>query len=1811
MNLYVYTLSSYIKRQLSAPENANVPLVFMVPDISGADAIPLLRDCQNIGIDAGRTIVVAASQECMGTDSWTDAERRIFEQDVPNNSLTYFRNKSEGNSVAILLGTADAGDSGSLGDFFQCDAKTVFDQAMGKTFLDWVLKFLEEGGAQVPKSRERIGDWKRTRGKAWDDVLGYLRDSTSLAEVSRFLASVLSSEPQPAEEDDWFAAVLRRLPGLPNLSGFAEYAKRPKRNHTFRYYADLARDFVNYHGSFLDENTKKKRLEAIAWYRTNGAQDEVDPAPFATVNDLINVLEAYIRDYVTGRLDELKKADFVMIADRILGMKPARGTGERDSKDSVKKLSGSPVETLLMGAWLTLGKFRQKYMKEGGCPIAPKTIEFNGILYKFRREGAASAAEALEDAKMVLGGLDDLLKEHLQGFEPVKDTQVEIVSDLLPNNLQTKNAGQSEPSFEFQVTVRGEDNELGCKFALLLPDIHAYRLAGELLLRIKDTMDRTGTDPGKRLPVFHLPYYRELLLSRDEEETAYVLDAALKADVDSDSFATFLFTNEWRHISSAAPLAHDIEEIDRRFREFLDDAVANGLHAAVGKPNIPFVKAYRKALDDYVADDPAVAGAHKAAAMLLRAFLFVDEHSADNAWKTAGFEPSALVTVLHPGLLEMLQAQWVFLFDAFFSAATEAYRSDAENPFREGRWTYYEDLAGLKYPLTGLPVRQGGAFELSSNGTGLLFRIGSLPATDATVSTRFLTKIDDGGDDGEEIPAGTLFRETSESRLLRDRLEDFRKMHPESSDGLSVAVYRNEDIQPILSGLDAFLRSLEPRNPDSGPFALRLMVFSESSDTSVVSRWLSAWQDYIESDDGADSPYPGCQISVALRLVTPGNDGCEAFARVIREEVDVDLFVLYNFIRPDGNGCRFEPVDPYVRTRDPIKFPILEQAQVACGDPDDLYHRSQIVSNRQFAVSVGHANLSRRLSGGIGRGTHSVVLSVGDFSPWRCVVDAAHEAAEWVVAIDPLVDRMLIGRPAGDVTGPSRELIGFGTGVGQHGESNFTVSTQQTDLQGLAAHLKNAMRREVFRYGTPETDERIAQYLLREARELSGLSIVRAVGPGQYVRDFLAYALMHRMLPTNETGHYCNRFFSIDAYRHWFDIGSEENRTHPDLLWLVADIDDTGAFRLSARLVECKMAESVGMDALLDHAFDQIRNGLTVLARIFAPRNTAETLPPDAKYWYLQLHRLIANGVSDVPPNRKPAFLKAMERLADGVFSIEWDAAIYTFITDDISDASLRQLDRAADFPVGNRTIHVQAYQCGYPFIDALCQDPSPIDRAWNEEMNTGNLQMPRYTPRAGFVDVNMPDIANLDDNADAGGLDAGAENETDIGGQEASSADAGARQPGVSETTGAEPPPPQGATDAVIPPVGILQTPTVVAPTVVATPPCAAPGSSFSLIPDRILLGKTDSGREIYWEFGHPELANRHLLIFGSSGQGKTYAIQALLCELGKKGQHSLILDYTEGFKIGQMEKETLNSLRPEQHVVRNTPLPIDPFAFYSQTDGGIVIQDRPVDVAKRVASIFKSVYSDIGSIQYSVLVDAIRSGLGSQGRLTLDGLRGILDAMAAAGGRTRGSIESLRQKIGSFADDNPFSPADSTIGWEDLFSDPDHLCHVFQLTGLDRISRRTIVEFVLWDLYAHVRANGRKERPKVLVLDEVQNLSQDADAPLSNYLAEARKFGISLIMATQSVNNANSQEFKDKLFLASQLLLFQPPAASAKEYAKIICDRLGGGESSDEWKRRLMNLTRGECYAIGPVIDPRTNRLRPSSVERVRVTTLHERGF
>jgi len=147
--------------------------------------------------------------------------------------------------------------------------------------------------------------------------------------------------------------------------------------------------------------------------------------------------------------------------------------------------------------------------------------------------------------------------------------------------------------------------------------------------------------------------------------------------------------------------------------------------------------------------------------------------------------------------------------------------------------------------------------------------------------------------------------------------------------------------------------------------------------------------------------------------------------------------------------------------------------------------------------------------------------------------------------------------------------------------------------------------REVYSGWTPETYQAVAQGVLVESRHLSGLSLVRATGLGQYIRDFMSYSLTRKLLQA--TGNVlCDQIVSLDAYQHWFD--SAESGTRPDLLWIVARIGGDGRLSLDMRLIEL-VASFVNRSNLLK-SWEKTETCAGSASGAYGPNNAAITRIP-------------------------------------------------------------------------------------------------------------------------------------------------------------------------------------------------------------------------------------------------------------------------------------------------------------------------------------------------------------------------------------------------------------------------------------------------------------------------------------------------------------------------------------------------------------------------------------------------------------------------
>lgn len=369
-----------------------------------------------------------------------------------------------------------------------------------------------------------------------------------------------------------------------------------------------------------------------------------------------------------------------------------------------------------------------------------------------------------------------------------------------------------------------------------------------------------------------------------------------------------------------------------------------------------------------------------------------------------------------------------------------------------------------------------------------------------------------------------------------------------------------------------------------------------------------------------------------------------------------------------------------------------------------------------------------------------------------------------------------------------------------------------------------------------------------------------------------------------------------------------------------------------------------------------------------------------------------------------------------------------------------------------------------------------------------------------------------------------------------------------------------------------------------------------------RVLLGEVEgSTKKIYWEYGNKELANRHMLITGKSGNGKTYFIQCALKEVIDSGVPAIIIDYTDGFKSNQLESEFKEAIgeRLKQFLVIKEKFPLNIFkAGRKEIDEDLFINEDYFDVAERFKSVVGAVYKDLGIQQLTSIYETVINGLEKyDGKLNLRAFRDELEENPSSNAKT--ALSQLRVLL----DKNPFDESQN-FDWNDLHKDGGKL-FIIQLTGYTKEIQKIITEMILWDLYMYKSQNGSKDKPFAIVLDECQNLNFGDNAPSTKILTEGRKFGWSAWFATQFLKGQMDKATISRLQNSAQKIYF----AQTEEEAQTIANNFG--ETPDDkkaWAKTLINLEKGCCISHGP-IDNGTGKLVPTKPIKLKITALEKR--
>ncbi len=350
-----------------------------------------------------------------------------------------------------------------------------------------------------------------------------------------------------------------------------------------------------------------------------------------------------------------------------------------------------------------------------------------------------------------------------------------------------------------------------------------------------------------------------------------------------------------------------------------------------------------------------------------------------------------------------------------------------------------------------------------------------------------------------------------------------------------------------------------------------------------------------------------------------------------------------------------------------------------------------------------------------------------------------------------------------------------------------------------------------------------------------------------------------------------------------------------------------------------------------------------------------------------------------------------------------------------------------------------------------------------------------------------------------------------------------------------------------------------------------------------QITLGNDcDTGKVVHWDplISKPKkLSNQHILIVGTTGAGKTQTASSFVDSLSQEGIPSIIFDFQGEYMDPDLADANSKTFveRTKAHVIDAADgIPINPFE---------VPKDRLTDnkqnyqkVVYQVAASMKRIFG-LGDIQHAILRDAINQAYTirsfvpgnkaswGNGPPTLADVWSILKEKENNEG---GNVRNLNLRVQPFFETGIFMDETGDFSFENILKQTT----VIRLSNLATPELMVAVSrFVLQKIYSDMLAKGPTSKLRVFaVIDEAHKLSYDET--LTELVREARKYGIGLLLASQSPKDFDRVAFD---LMGTKIALHLEG-----EDAKIMADNLGVINKDDRNIARELILTQPNVRAL-----------------------------
>lgn len=983
------------------------------------------------------------------------------------------------------------------------------------------------------------------------------------------------------------------------------------------------------------------------------------------------------------------------------------------------------------------------------------------------------------------------------------------------------------------------------------------------------------------------------------------------------------------------------------------------------------------------------------------------------------------------------------------------------------------------------------------------------------------------------------------AKMIYGVLADYRKAFPNSYRNLSVVFINPSELQPIIAAVYRYIEVVRKRFPEEKiNICIRILVKPENKGGR---NYLAYWMDECFSQD------ENVKIKMYLnewrnksdidKLLNGNND--IVFVMDLLKTNSLQFVKESGTIKFDLSQCRF----PIVLKPSPVS------------DTSNNKKRRIELSQPQFGCSYAHTQVVRYRNNTetIPDGNFIAVREVCINQEGQKIVHDLHEKAYWVVCVDSGMDGAVLRDDMQHKNVYS--IIGFSTGKGAYGQYNLTVTARKTIVETLQKKLERRLY-QLFHWEKEKIDK-AAALCMKEASGLDGISLLSAINQKDHnINEFMAYVLTSLREKEAGTQSALKIVIHLDSYKHWFrgeiEKEEDESQSRPDFLVLEVSASENEKLQIKATVTECKISGVNYASHHKEHAIEQVKHGIKRLSNVFDP----ESKSIKRRYWYAQLYRALAFAQVTFSDNSYEfaELSSKLRAVLDGNFEIEWNGKVLGYWLD---------MDGEKEQVMDTDTSTIKLYDIPQKRMQQLllCEEVNEmqfvdinadvlLDEENQEEQiaeREKELQEEVKAVRRGKNQGFDLEIKIQQNDAVSSGKEAvqdGRANIEDVHEKE----EVTAKNEGENAN--------EEKTDMEI-------------DTKIGSETSQKENIELNLLDTtKVLIGLNKNKEEVYWEFGHRQLANRHLLITGTSGQGKTYSIQTMLYELSKSNVSSVIFDYTEGFRIDQLEQEFVHKMgnHVQQRVVKFENVPINPFKRQYIEFAGSKFPEKNSDIAARFSNIMTHVYK-FGDQQSAAIFEAVRVGLAKY----KDGMnmQHFQEELENAKQVNR-SAQTVISKMQPFFYSIEFEE-NSNFDWGEVIYPSESTATIFQLTAIDRDMQVIITELMLWDLWYYSTKNGNKEKPFVVVLDEAQNLSHKDKSPSCKILTEGRKFGWSAWYATQSLKVLDDEEVT-RLMQSAFRLYFKPTDDEIIKMAKQL-DPTDGGM----WVTALKGLKKGQCIVVG----------------------------